>query len=325
VALARSTVKGVYPTPVEHLAKLSTAKTALWVKRDDLTHPLYGGNKVRKLEHLLADARARGKARILTIGAAGSHHVLATAVFGRAAGFEVEAVLVPQRRTAHVETNLRADIAQGLHARAARTWTGAAIGTVLRWRPSAYLVPMGGSNVVGSLGYVEAAKELEAQVRAGAMPEPDLIIVTVGSGGTAAGLCAGLAMTSLKTRVLGVMVAPPTAVVGGLTRWLVRRCHRAAGGTTPRDALGRLDLCVDYMGKGYGEPTAAGDHAEEWAASVGLALDPTYTAKAFAATLDRVESGRHATVLYWHTLSSAPMGPLLGTATVPVRLAALCV
>lgn len=319
-------MKGNYPTPVEHLQALSNAKTALWVKRDDLTHAVYGGNKVRKLEHLLADAKARGKRRILTLGAAGSHHVLATTIFGRAAGFEVEAVLVPQRRTAHVEANLRADLAQGLHARPARTWVGAAIGTILRWRPDAYLVPMGGSTVIGSMGYVEAARELEAQVRAGAMPEPDRIVVTVGSGGTAAGLCAGLASTSLKTRVLGVMVAPPASIVAGLTRWLIRRCHRASGGTAPRDALGRLELCVDYMGKGYGEPTAKGDHAEEWAASMGLALDPTYTAKAFAATLDLVESGRHEVVLYWHTLSSAPMGPLLGVGaqTVPPRLAALC-
>lgn len=321
-------LKGTYPTPVEHLRALSTDKTALWVKRDDRTHPLYGGNKVRKLEHLLADAESRGKKRILTIGAAGSHHVLATAVFGRAAGFEVEAVLVPQRRTAHVEANLRADLAQGLHARPARTYAGAAVTTILHWRRDAYLVPMGGSSTIGSLGYVEAARELAKQVEDGEMPAPDLIVVTVGSGGTAAGICAGLAMTSLaSTHVLGVMVAAPTSIVGGLTRWLVRRTHRRAGGKRPGDALSRLELTRTYLGKGYGEPSPEGDHAEEWAASVGLALDPTYTAKAFAATLDAVESGRFKTVLYWHTLSSAPMGPLLGNGSltpVPPRLAALC-
>jgi len=203
---------------VERLAKLSTKKTSLWVKRDDLTHPLYGGNKVRKLEHILADAKSRGKKRILTVGAAGSHHVLATAIFGRAAGFEVEAVLVPQRRTAHALANLRADLAQGLAARTARTYAGAALGVIARWRPGTLVVPMGGSNVVGSLGYVDAARELETQVRAGEMPEPDLIVVCVGSGGTAAGLCAGLALTSLKTRVLGVIVASPRPIVAGLAR-----------------------------------------------------------------------------------------------------------
>lgn len=316
-------LRGTYPTPVERLGALSTRDTELWVKRDDRTHPVYGGNKVRKLEHLLADARARGKKRILTIGAAGSHHVLATTIFGSAAGFDVEAVLVPQRGTAHVLANLRADVAQGLRAHPARTWIGAGIATALRWRRDAYLVPMGGSTVVGSMGYVEAARELEAQVRAGELPEPDEIVVTVGSGGTAAGLCAGLATTSLRTRVLGVMVAPPAGVVGGITRWLVRRCHRVAGGTAPADALSRLELTRDYLGGGYGEPTEAGARAEERAAGVGLALDPTYTAKAFAAVLDRVGSGRNKIVLYWHTLSSAPMGPL-GAAVVPRELAALC-
>lgn len=318
-------MRGTYPTPVERIAKLSTNSTSFWVKRDDLTHPVYGGNKVRKLEHLLADAKERGKKRILTIGAAGSHHVLATTIFGKGEGFDVEAVLVPQRRTAHVETNLRADLAQGLVARPSRTWVGAAISTAFSWRRDAYLVPMGGSTVVGTMGYVEAAKELEAQVDAGAMPAPDVIVVTVGSGGTAAGICAGLALTKLETRVVGVMVAPPTSVVGGITRWLVRRSHKRAGGTRPADALARLELVTDYLGKGYGEPTDKGDHAEEWATSVGLSLDPTYTAKAFAAALDRVESGRYETVLYWHTLSSAPMGPLLKTVVVPPRLQSLCV
>jgi 1-aminocyclopropane-1-carboxylate deaminase/D-cysteine desulfhydrase-like pyridoxal-dependent ACC family enzyme len=318
-------LRGSYPTPVEHVAALSTEKCALWVKRDDLTHPVYGGNKVRKLERLLADARGRGKKRLLTVGAAGSHHVLATAIFGRAAGFAVDAVLVPQRRTAHVETNLRADLAQGLAAHPARTYVGAALAMAMRWGPDAYVIPMGGSNVAGSLGYVDAARELDAQVKSGALPAPDVIIVTVGSGGTAAGLCAGLALTELNTRVLGVMVAPPAPIVGGLVRWLTRRCHRLSGGERPRDALARLDLTTKYMGAGYGEPTEAGMRAQKLAATLGLSLDPTYTAKAFAAVLDEIASGRYRTILYWHTLSSAPMGPLLaGAPVLPDRLARLC-
>jgi 1-aminocyclopropane-1-carboxylate deaminase/D-cysteine desulfhydrase-like pyridoxal-dependent ACC family enzyme len=309
-------LRGTYPTPVERLDALCRGDAQLWVKRDDLTHPLYGGNKVRKLERLLEEARARGKKRLVTVGAAGSHHVLATTVFGRRAGFEVDAVLVPQRRTLHVVANLRADLAQGLRPVMARTYVGAAIGALLRWRRDAYLIPMGGSNVVGSMGYVDAARELEAQVVAGAMPEPDWIVVTVGSGGTAAGLAAGLALTTLRTRVLGIMVAPPAFAVGALTRWLARRCHKRASGQSPRDAAGRLTLRVDYMGAGYGEPTVRGEDAEQRAAEVGLALDPTYTAKTFAAALDEVDRTGAAkrVLLYWHTLSSAPLGPLLADA-----------
>ncbi|MGH7437038.1 MAG: pyridoxal-phosphate dependent enzyme, partial [Polyangiaceae bacterium] len=106
---------GAYPTPVERLSPLSTDRSVLWVKRDDLTSPEYGGNKVRKLERILEHARARGARRIITIGAAGSHHVLATTYHGRKAGLEVEAVLVPQPGTPHVVEVLRASLAAGLH------------------------------------------------------------------------------------------------------------------------------------------------------------------------------------------------------------------
>src|SRR5215471_7640867 len=87
---------GNYPTALEALTGLSTATTALWIKRDDLTNPTYGGNKIRKLEKLLADAKRRGAERIVTVGAIGSHHVLATGIFARSLGMKVEAVVVPQ-------------------------------------------------------------------------------------------------------------------------------------------------------------------------------------------------------------------------------------
>ncbi|MDP9149111.1 MAG: pyridoxal-phosphate dependent enzyme, partial [Myxococcota bacterium] len=108
---------GRYPTPVERVA-LSFVRPSdeaeLWIKRDDRTHEVVGGNKVRKLEWLLADARSRGARRLVTAGAAGSHHVLATTYFGRREGFDVEAVLVPQPRTAHVVDVLRASLGLGL-------------------------------------------------------------------------------------------------------------------------------------------------------------------------------------------------------------------
>ena len=96
---------GSYPTPVEPI------DDRLWVKRDDLTSAVYGGNKVRKLELFFAAARAEGKSRLLTLGAAGSHQVLATALFGAQNGFEVEAVLVPQPASEHGKENLRTALA----------------------------------------------------------------------------------------------------------------------------------------------------------------------------------------------------------------------
>src|SRR5271165_3657520 len=113
---AASLTLGRYPTPVERLDELSGQESSLWVKRDDRTNEIYGGNKVRKLEWLLADARARGARRVVTVGAVGSHHVLATTYFGTKEGFEVEAILVPQPATAHALEVLRADLGLGLKA-----------------------------------------------------------------------------------------------------------------------------------------------------------------------------------------------------------------
>lgn len=304
-------VFGNYPTPVERLAGLSTDKTTLWVKRDDKTSDLYGGNKVRKLEHLVAEAKRRGKKRVLTIGAAGSHHVLATALFAGREGLAVDAVVIPQRYTPHVAANLRADLGAGATLRPTWGYTGVPFAVLGGWTRESYFVPMGGSNVVGSMGYVEAAAELAAQVRAGELPEPDLAVVTLGSGGTVAGLAAGLALAGLKTRVMAVVVAGPSFVTTAMARWLAARCFRRAGGTDRAQLRGRIVPTADYLGKGYGEPSWAGDQATARAAEHGLTLDPTYTAKCFAAVLDVVAGGDFANVLYWHTLSSAPMAPLL--------------
>ena len=309
---------GVYPTRVERLEKLG-----MWVKRDDLTSPIYGGNKVRKLERLIPEAIRRGKKRIITIGAAGSHHVLATAVFGRRAGLEVEAAIVPQRRTEHVVENMRADLAQGVTLYTARTYVGAALAMLLHLQRDTYLVTVGGSNVIGSLGYVDAARELAAQIRAGELPTPDAIVVTVGSGGTAAGLVAGLALEGVKTTVVGVVVSSPAWAVKLMTRRLVRATFAAAGGEDPR-ALGDvpLELVTTQLGAGYGEPTDAGRRALDVAGHEGLHLDLTYTAKCFAGALECVQSARFKNVLYWHTLSSAPKEPLLAgaPAALPERL-----
>ncbi|MES2642453.1 MAG: pyridoxal-phosphate dependent enzyme [Myxococcota bacterium] len=302
---------GTYPTPVEPLPSLSNASTGLWIKHDDRTSTLYGGNKVRKLEHILAQAKARGAERLVTMGAVGSHHVLATAIYGRQFGFEVEAVLVPQPRTDHAVANVRAGLAQGLRVFPVSTYAGVPPRVVSRLLvPGAFLVPPGGSSLAGAMGYVEAAHELASQVRSGQLPEPDLVVVAAGSGGTAAGLAAGLALEGLRSRVVGVSVTPPTALLGAYTRMLALRCLRAAG-APDEDVPARLSLEGGYLGAGYGHPTQEGADATERAAAVGIELDATYTAKAFAAALDLVGAARVATILYWHTLSTASMEPLL--------------
>ena len=299
---------GSYPTPVARLALLSTAASALWIKRDDLTSPIYGGNKVRKLGRLLDDARQRGASRVVTVGAVGSHHVLATAIFGAALGIRVDAVLLPRPASDGVLTALRATVAQGARLFPAESYAEAKQRLHAWAAERAYVIPAGGSNRLGTLGIVDAAAELALQVRAGALPEPDLIVVPLGSGGTVAGLLAGLENTELRSRVLAVTVAEPAKVfeqgARSLAKSLLVESRRER-------ALERLEIERRYLGAGYGVPSAEGAHASREAARVGIALDATYTGKAFAAALARVALGRERTILYWQTLSSAALAPLL--------------
>jgi D-cysteine desulfhydrase len=325
---------GNYPTPVERIGALSNERATLWVKRDDRTHEVYGGSKVRKLEWLLADAHARGATRIVTMGAVGSHHVLATTYFGRREGFEVEAILVPQPRTPHVVATIRASLALGLRPVVVRSRVAAWLVTLARSVHRARYIPVGGSSVLGAMGYVAAARELAAQVRRGEMPEPDVCVVALGSGGTAAGLAAGFADARMKTRVVGVCVAEPIWAVGALAGGLARGCARRLARTRPAEAspggaapthtglaapvegaAARLEVDPRFLGAGYGHRTAEGDEAARVAeAAAGLELDGTYTAKAFASALWHVRARQGRVILYWHTLSSAPLGPLLAGA-----------
>jgi 1-aminocyclopropane-1-carboxylate deaminase/D-cysteine desulfhydrase-like pyridoxal-dependent ACC family enzyme len=299
---------GTYPTPIECLERLSCAKTTLWIKRDDLTSRVYGGSKVRKLEALLDDAKRRGATKLVTVGTVGSHHVLATGVFAKLAGLQVEAVVLPRPRSPHVLETVRASIAQGVVLVPAASYAEATRHLAVRAAAGAYAIPAGGSNLLGTLGLVAAAAELAEQVRAGVLPEPDLLVLPLGSGGTAAGLAAGLLRAGLRTRVLAVAIAEPIKVFAHkayeLAKELVEPSSRAAVRT-------RLEVERRYLGDGYGWPSRASQRATREADGVGLALDDTYTSKAFAAALDRIALGSERHILFWHTLSSANMTPLL--------------
>jgi 1-aminocyclopropane-1-carboxylate deaminase/D-cysteine desulfhydrase-like pyridoxal-dependent ACC family enzyme len=304
---------GQYPTPVHHIPALSVPGCDLWVKRDDWTHEAYGGNKVRKLEYLLAAARESGAKSLVTVGAAGSHHVLATTYFGKTAGFSVEAILLPQPRTEHALEVLRASLALGLRPFPVRSAAAVPLAIARRVAAGSTFIPLGGSSITGTMGYVDAARELGSQVRQGAMPEPDICVVALGSAGTAAGLAAGFAELRMKTRVVGVGVSRPFALSRVLALRLARGCARRVG-MNSAGVTWRRQLAFDarFLGAGYGHATILGDEATRDAREgAQLALDPTYTAKAFAAALWHVRARRAPCILYWHTLSSRPIGPLM--------------
>jgi len=298
-----------YPTPLRLYSELSSKHCELWIKNDGLTHPVYGGNKVRKLRPLLAEARARRCSRVLTFGAAGSHHVLATTVFARAAGLSAAAVLAPQRWSEHAEMTLRAALAGGLevHAGSPRKLLSRVLFDAIDRHT--YVIPPGGSNVLGTLAYADAAAELAAQLELEGVPKPDAVVVALGSGATCAGLLAGFAVAGLATHVHGVLVAHnPGArlLVLGLARAALRR-----RGLPWRSGATQLRVESGYVGPGYAANTPAGERAVRAAARVGLDLDSTYTAKAFACAQALVANTRCRRVLYWHTLSAAPLSALL--------------
>ena len=305
-------VLGTWPTAVERLDELSSASTGLWVKHDDASNATYGGNKVRKLEYLLGEAQVRGARRILTIGAAGSHHVLATALHARRINLPVAAVLVPQPVTAEVVANLRAGLAAGLEPYVASSMPMVPAVLAKAYHRGDFLIPPGGSSVIGSLGYVEAAAEIAEVVRSGAMPDPDVIVAALGSGGTVAGLVVGAIRHGLRARIVGVHVVDPPVTSTANTVFLARMLGRRLGvDASTSDIWRRLQTDATLLGEGYGHSTAWGERATERAAVEGLKLDSTYTAKAFAHALALVDKAIHRTVLYVHTLSSANMEPLL--------------
>jgi 1-aminocyclopropane-1-carboxylate deaminase/D-cysteine desulfhydrase-like pyridoxal-dependent ACC family enzyme len=314
------------PTPVEHVPGLSErAGAEIWIKRDDRTAHRYGGNKVRKLEYLLGEAFAQEADTLITAGAAGSHHVLATALFGAEQGFAVHGVLVPQRFSAHVEEQVRAMLAAGAEIHPLRFGATAvaaipALAARLRLRGRRpYVIPPGGSNLAGTLGYVEAGLELARQMEAGVLPEPDAVFVALGSGGTAAGLAVGLAAAGVTSRVVGVRVVPlpfaNRATLGRLIGGVVHHLRALDERFPDVAAVARAQLVIDHdeIGEGYGEPSASGESAARLARErAGLELEPTYTAKALASALrqarDRLAGRR---ILYLHTLSSADLGPAI--------------
>ncbi len=308
------------PTPVAPLARLAAARGLgpLWIKRDDVSCSLYGGNKPRKLEWLLGAARARGRRAVITFGGIGTHHGLATALCARDAGLGCVLVLLPQPVTAHVQRMLLLHHACGAELHLAGSVAGVAaialrrcaVG-VARGAPLA-IIPTGGTSALGTIGYVNAALELADQVRAGALPEPAAVFVPLGSGGTVAGLLLGLRLAGLRTRVVGVLV---TDILPPSPRRLVRlagaalRRLRAADATVPEVPLRSRDLVIEasQLGPGYGAPTEAGVAARRlFAEREGVGLETTYTAKTAAALLDL--AGRPAyrglPLLFWNTYSS---------------------
>ena len=309
---------GARPTPVRPLAGLAEeGGCSLWLKDDGVFGSLWGGNKARKLEWILADVLAKRRRTILTVGALATNHGLATALYARQQGIDTAIALVDQPRDDHVERQLERLEHSGarLHMTHSKYRTVAALpwlivrNSDLRTLRPPYFLTVGGSSPVGCLGYVDAALELGDQVGRGELPEPSHLVVALGSGGTAAGLLLGLRLAGLGTRVVPVLVNDKTRLEPRIIVHLARRTARLLrrrGAQLPELSLMRNEIAVEtrWLGLGYGHRTPEAERALLLARErEGLLLEPVYTGKAMAALLALREEHAFGAgpVLYWHT------------------------
>lgn len=300
------------PTPVEELNRLRDALGGgprLLVKRDDTIGFAFGGNKVRKMRLVAADAIANQADTLITCGGVQSNHARVTAA--AAARLGLRCILVangaqPERPTANalLARLLGAEIRYVSSREARAIEMEAAAEQEQRAGRRPYLIPLGASTPLGAAAFAHAVTELLEQI-----PPPDVIVHSSSSGGTQAGLVAGCALAGVRTKVIGISADEPapalTATIRGLLAGLTELI--APADVTPLARLDAAEIDVDdrFVGAGYGAPTPESREAIDLAARTeAIFVDHTYTAKAMAGLIARVRAGAFsdaATVLFWHT------------------------
>ncbi len=290
------------PTPLQHLPRLSRllGGPEIYIKRDDNTGLALGGNKTRKLEFLLGDALAKGATHIVTQGARQSNHVRQTVAAAAALGLRTTVLL--EERILNTDDD---------YDHNGNVLLDRIFGAVIEARPSGldmnqelvaigdrllaagevpYLIPGGGSNAIGALGYVEAAQELLQQINHQQLDVHHVVHAT-GSTGTQAGLVVGLQGNNSHIPVLGISVrAPRERQIENVTK-LARQTWELLNirGDFPTDSI---EVDANYVGEGYGIPTPATLEALFLLARTeGILLDPVYSAKGFAGLLDYIRQG----------------------------------
>lgn len=290
------------PTPLERLSNLTKALGGpeIWMKRDDLTGMGDGGNKVRKLEYLAGDALAKGADHLVTQGAVQSNHVRQTAAVAAKLGLRCTALL-EQR----IETNDPEYLNSG------NVLLDRLMGITIEYRPCGadmqaaieevgakleadgahpYLIPGGGSNPVGALGYVHVAAELVTQANEMSL-SIDRLVHATGSAGTQAGLVAGLHALNSPIRTLGIGVRNPKDKQEANVRKLAEATLDHLGIKTPLPPEA-VEANCNYVGAGYGIPTPGMVEAVQMLARTeGIFLDPVYSGKGMAGLIDLIRTG----------------------------------
>ncbi|MHA2939001.1 D-cysteine desulfhydrase family protein [Vibrio sp. RC27] len=290
------------PTPLEHLSRLSEVLGCnVYIKRDDCTGLAGGGNKARKLEYLIADAQRQGADTLVTIGGYQSNHARQTAAAAAKFGFACELILEDVKGTPKADYynngNVLLDQLCGANIHAleleddGNAYTESLIKSLKEEGKKPYLIPMGGSNVIGSLGYVRCANEILQQTSDKDI-KIDQIVLASGSAGTQSGLLAGLIAAQADIPVLGITVSRSTDDQQQLVIALLKDTLTHLG-INPKLAEGKVIADGSYYGDGYGMTTPAMISAVKRCAELeGILLDPVYTGKAMAGFIDLCTKGK---------------------------------
>lgn len=298
-------------TPVQALASHGSA----WVKRDDLSHAEFGGNKIRKLDLLLGEALAQQRRCLLSFGYAGSNFVAATAWHGRRLGMDSIGLLLPQADAPYVADNLATSRAAGAELAFGRSTTGLVAQAVARsarrllgqgrWP---YWMPPGGSTPLGALGFVNAAFELRAQIDARLCPEPERIYVAFSSMGTVAGLAIGLTLAGLRSRVEAIQVVSDRFASRGKLDALIGRTQHLLRQLDPAipAMAAPVEIRTEFFGSDYAVPTEATKAAMQvFEGITGARSDSAYSGKALACFYADLAAGKPDKALFWHTFNAA--------------------
>ena len=296
-------------TPLEKLSRLSDyLGREIYIKRDDVTPMAMGGNKLRKLEFLAADAVRQGADTLVTAGAIQSNHVRQTAAVAAKLGLQCVALLenpIDTKAENYLSNgnrllldlfNVEVVMCDALHDPQVQLADLATSLEAQGFRP--YVIPIGGSNALGSLGYVQCALEIAAQSRDIAFSS---IVVASGSAGTHAGLAVGLQQLLPESELIGVTVS--RKVIDQLPK--VEQLQKAVACSLNIEALAPITLWDDYFAPQYGMPNDEGMAAVKLLAQQeGVLLDPVYTGKAMAGLIDGISQKRfrdEGPILFVHT------------------------
>lgn len=304
---------GNYPTPIEEAPRFRQAlgrnAPRVFIKRDDYTGPGFGGNKVRKLEYVLAKAVAGGAEVAITSGGMKSNHARVTAAMCARLGLRCVLVLNSAAVTHKglnpasfaVDELFGAEIIR-VSNRDERAATVESVAAKLRDEgKNVAVIPIGASIPLGAFGFVRAVRETKAQLEE-TETRIDYVFHSSSSGGTQAGIVAGRQLFDWRgVKVVGVSADNPSESISEEVGKIIRGVGEALGAQLSED----VTVLDEYVGAGYGVPSAQGDEAIELLARTeGLILDPVYTAKAMAALIDWVRKGRlteNDNVMFWHT------------------------